>query len=1112
MEQNRNSPTASRPSLLRRIVKWLFLLFLAAFFLCVGLLVFIRLAMDGNLLARLMVPRLEMALHKKISLNSMSLSWLSLGTAKISVSKLEVRDHSGNLLLLRVPEAVCEIDALSALVGTPKINRIAISDPEALLPPLSILRREAEVPRIAGRRPWFVSPVVRNFVLSGGRIYSPAADLKDPSKKPIISNIEMALSGASLDGLESFSVKGTAPGTDGSVQIDGQLTSMPFSGEGWRGRLRIRIERFPVSPFRLPASYLNFDFPFLEGLLDLDATIKGASKHFHARGNLAFSDVAIAPGDAFFRNARMDKGWIRFTADRQDENFRLDLLEVGLPGIKFGAEIKINNFSSRDRQVEISLKNGDVDFKRFFPLLPLKLMKNEDRERLTEAGLNGHILIMGASWMGKPFEVFHEKKGLGRLFVDAYLDQVSGFIPGAALPVKNATGRVRLSANEMIFKGISVTIGSSPIVINGWLSDLQTAPKADLFLSVNGHAQDFKPVFENRVVAGLLQSWVGSIADAQGGLSVTMDVKGLLKKPSMKGRVALEDFQCRFSRFPLAMRKINGALRFRGSAVTFNGLKGILGDTSGEISGSLSAHHVDITGDLRVAPADLKKLNVLSPEINISGPAPVSLTLKGRHPSLNFSARVNLKNNSLRIGSVIKKSRGVPLELDASGFSDSEATTVDQAYLILKGSRISAKGKIAKDGKTVFYVNLPPKGVSTNALMPFASPILDLQPGGRIEGDAVIKIGADKSAHLQLDSSLIINHVSSRIAGFHKRWDGVTGNLRIRGRSLNAVLERAKIGSSEISGTVSIMDFDNPKVEIVLESPFLDTTDFTAPPGYVSKVTWGEWIRSNPAIKFLARSRGGANIKIAKGKTATRTFSNFQAVFEGAQGLVKAPKWQLVYADGTLRGTALFDIRGHTRTPLSLEIQGDNLRMERMLTSDPDRVRLEGEVTTEGRMEWRTSARRENDGVYKTGKIEVRVQHGILTQQFDIPSKISAALNFGSLVRGRLPDFFAQGLPFRRLTWTMEAFDNKWKIKDLKLSSDSASIDGFGMYFDDQDRIDLKLDVSPLVGLDTIVSGILGNMLVRNGKTLSFPFRVRGLSNSLDVRLEPFEPLRSAEH
>jgi hypothetical protein len=1067
--------------------------------------------MDGNLLAKLLIPQLEIALDKKISLQSTALSWLSFGTAKISVKNLEMRDRSGGALLLVIPEAFCEMDMISAIRGAPKINRIEVANPETLLPALPIFRKEAEAPR--KHRPHFIRPVIHNFVLHGGRIFS-AADLQSPSKKNVASNIEVLCKEATLYSVESFSVKAATPGNerDGSIRVDGHLTSMPAFGEDWRGDLRLIIEGFPVSPFRIPAAYFNIDFPFLEGELNTDVSIKGESKNFQARGELTFSNVAVAPGHPFFRDTRMDKGWIKFTADRKDENLGLDLVEVGLPGIKFGAEITIRKFQSRDPQVEISFRNADVDLKKFFPLLPFKIMQKEDRERLIEAGLNGHILITGAKWIGKPVDIFHGKIGTGKLFMDAYLDKVSGFVPGVRLPVKNATGRVRLSSNEMIFKGISLTVGNSPIVLNGWISELQTSPKTDLFLSMKAQAQDFKPLFENTAVAGYFQSWVGSVSDAHGGISVTMDVKGLLKSPIMKGRVDLEEFQCRFSQFPLPIRKMTGSLRFRGSGVSFNGLKGTLGDSSGEISGSLSPENLDITADLHVSPADLKKLNILHSEINISGTAPVSLSLKGRGPSVNFSARADLKGNGVRIGSVIKKNPGVPLELDASGVSDLEGTTMDQAYLILEGTRISAKGKIAKDGKMTFNVNLPPKGIPTNALIHLSDPSLELQPGGRIEGDVMVRIWDEKIPDLQIESNLLLNHVSLRIPGFHKRMEGTTGNLRIRGRSLNAVVDRAKIGSTELSGTVVITDFDNPKVEIVLESPFVDTTDFTAPLGYVSNVTWGEWIRANSAVRFLARSRGGANIKIAKGKTPSRAFSNFHAYFEGSNGLVKVPKWQMTFADGVLRGTAIFDIRASTRVPLSLDIRGDDLRMERILTSDPDRVRIEGEVAAEGHMEWKTSTKRENKGIYKMGKIEVQVQHGILTQQFDIPSKISAALNFGSLVRGRFPDIFARGLPFRRLTWAMEAFDSKWKITDLKLHADSTNIDGFGMYFDDQDRVDLKLDVSPLVGLDTIVSGILGNSLIKNGKTLTFPFRVRGLSNSLDVRLEPFETVRSAEH
>ena len=54
------------------------------------------------------------------------------------------------------------------------------------------------------------------------------------------------------------------------------------------------------------------------------------------------------------------------------------------------------------------------------------------------------------------------------------------------------------------------------------------------------------------------------------------------------------------------------------------------------------------------------------------------------------------------------------------------------------------------------------------------------------------------------------------------------------------------------------------------------------------------------------------------------------------------------------------------------------------------------------------------------------------------------------------------------------------------------------MYFSGQDRMDFKVDVSPLVGIDTIVSGLFGN----DGKTLTATVRVRGSPESPEVRME----------
>ena len=89
----------------------------------------------------------------------------------------------------------------------------------------------------------------------------------------------------------------------------------------------------------------------------------------------------------------------------------------------------------------------------------------------------------------------------------------------------------------------------------------------------------------------------------------------------------------------------------------------------------------------------------------------------------------------------------------------------------------------------------------------------------------------------------------------------------------------------------------------------------------------------------------------------------------------------------------------------------------------------------------------------------------------------------------------------------MEVFDAKWKVKNLKLESDAAYIEAVGMYFSDQERVDFTVAVSPLVGIDTIFSGLFGNLITRDGKTLTTTFSVRGLSTSPDVRLEPLESI-----
>lgn len=1101
-ERTQVPPTGSSTG--RRLFKFLLLILTCALMLVVGVFLGVRFLVDGQSAAEFLIPRLESVLDKKISCSAAELNWISLDTCEISIEDLQVREESGNQVLFHVPRLVVAASLGPLIQGTLRVERAEFHRPvlvvgsgddsgSSLVPPISAL---------VGRLP--VYPVVENLMVLDGTIMASSGRTARGEPTALFSALRIALTRGTLNGAEAFTLSAAIPGGEkpGSIEMAGNVTSTPLAGGTWQGHVQLGLINCPVRSFAEAARLRGTAFPLTAGTANLTCDLSGTETGFSTKGELYLSRTVVDYNPLFMRPVPVDKARVRFTVDRDKENLLASLSEVLLPGISVSLEARVKGLDTADPTLSLSLRKADMDLQRVSPFIPLNLLADEDRRRLAEAGVRGHLILTGGHWHGKTSDISRGLSLNGTLVLDALVDRVSGFLPGFGVPLTDATGQIRLSSDELLFKGISLTVGTSPIVLNGWITNLKSVPKTDLFISMKAQAKDLNPLLQNRIVAAHSEPWLGWMDDPQGGVSVTLDLKGDLRHPNMKGKVDLEDFHCRVRGIPLPLKSLNGSLRFRGTGVTFSDLKGMVGESPLEVKGHVSPEKMDVIADIKVSNGDLKKLGGLPSSFSISGGLPVSVNLKGKTPAIGFSATASLTANAVSIGHYIKKRPGVALEFEASGLKDSTGIVLDEAYLIIEKTRIPLKASAGEDGKGSISINLPPRGIPTGVLSPVLDPILELQSGGRLEGDAVVKI--DNSHAVNVDADILINHVSLRFPGFHKRTEGMTGNIRVRGKTLHWTLERARMGNSLFSGSLTIMDFENPKVDVVLDYSFLDTTDYTAPAGYVATMTWGEWIRTNSVIRFLARSRGTGLLKASRGKTGERAFSDFKAAIEGNNGLLKVTGWQVNFADGLLSGTGLLDIRSNTKTPLSLEFQGDHLRMERLMTSDPQWLRVSGEMVVEGNLDWKLGPNIENRGIYKLGSIEVRMHDGVINR-FDLLSKLFSLVNLGSLVRGRLPDVIGQGLPFHRLTWTMEVFDNKWKVKDMKLLSDAARIDSSGMFFSGQDRIDFRVDISPLVGFDAIFSGLFGNLFTRDGKILTTTFRIRGLYRSPDIRLEPFE-------
>ncbi len=1052
----------------------------------------------------------EARIGKKIKYRDLSIHWSTYRNVQISLLELNIIKPD-NRSVFQAKEIAFDIDIGSLFFHSLKLKKLSIASPTLFLETEQKNDESFSNFEKTLAETFWLKPEISQFELNQGNIINrnKLNSVRSPAKDQLIfSQLDIKFQNLNLSGVDSFEISGRACESTlyGSFEMKGSFSSEnPLDRNQTPRIFSAKFSDCPVKPFLVFVKFFGVNIPISGANFSFAADAKFDS------GKWAFSGVSIVSGGFIQSNqliksrVPIDKIGTRFAGDLTDKLISLDLQEISLPGLVASLKIQVKDRQKANSTLAVTISRAEIDLKRISDFLPLSLFPVSERDHIKKAELKGHVQIVNSFWSN---DLDSFRKGNfqnANMGFDIVLGNVSGFVPGCSSPISEATGFVRLNTTEVLFKGINLSLGNSPVVINGWISNLKTKPTVDLFVSSNAHASDVRDVLAHKPFSQRFEPIFKNILEAQGTAAITMDVKGALSDPSLTGRVRLEEIQFRLDGLSLPIRKLVGDIRFRGARVSISGIRGLVGDSPFEFKGDASQSDWNLSLDFKLGGVDIHKFGVVPNGWNLAGNVPFSINVKGKPTNLVFSGSIDLSPSTIVYEPFLRKMNGTSAKVEFSGIRNREGLSVEEAYLISEAGRISAKAFFKDDGKFLVLVNLPPKGIPTSSLIPFADPVLELQSGGRLEGDFSIR--KEKNQGPNFEANIIFSHVSMRLPRFRKATEGLTGVFQSKSKFINVTIERSRTGSSLIAGNFSIMEGESPRLKFVIESEFMDTTDFTAPPGETGSVTWQEWIQTNPLIRFLAKCKLSGNVHFLKGKTELRSFDDFRSELNGVSGLVKVQKWQMNFADGILRGSADFDIKAQTIIPLKLDFQGENLKFDRIFVSDPQRVKVDGNMSVHGKMQWKLRKSVENHGIYKTGTFDVVLTNGII-YRFEILSKLFSLINLGSLIRGRLPDIIGQGLPYQTITWKMVVFDNKWQFRNLKLLSDAARIDGSGMYFSDQNRIDFKVQVSPLVGLDAIVSGIFGNLITKDGKILTTTFRIRGLYSSPDIRLEPFENLK----
>lgn len=1077
-------------------------------FFCAGAALYVAVLMPEDRLAALLVHGLEAAGGGRYSIASAKAEWMPEGRVRLILNSCTFIDHAENQPLLHIPKASLVIRPTSLLRGIPAVERAVVEDMTAYLSHPADGKDSGSLvqPAENTRGGFMLSPEADNVEIRNARLVVRSNSSGASAAVMVAENVNVKAREVSLEGAGRIEVRGRLPAspTPGEFDAEGEIRTTPWGGSEWSGAGRVEGRRLPADAIAQIARGLGLGFPLSGGFIDARLEVEGASTAFSVKGEIELDRVTPRQGLTLSPDATIPAGLLRFEAERRDGRLAVHLKLARVPGMVVVGRAETPTPLGPRGVFSATVARAEFDLAKIFPLIPVALIRSEDRKRLSGAGLRGKVKVNYGAYYGNLEDLFHGDFSRGRFAVDAYMDGVSGFVPGFRMPVRQASGRVRLDEHTARFEKVRLTLGASPILVSGQVTNLGAGePLADLSVQLRARAEDLQPLLAARPVARRLPHQIRAIKEPRGRLETNLHLTGKLSYPTVKGKLAVEDFSCRVEGFSPAISEVNGLLTFSKNRLTISGVTGRIGKSVAQAEGFYSPARISVDIESEIRAADLRSLLEIPKSVRIEGAVPVRLSLEGTPDEPRFSTKIDLKKVALEIGWYVRKRAGSAVSIEASGVRTGDEVTLEDAYLVIGGRRIAVKGRGREDGRMKLTINLPPQGIQTEDLIPIMRPEVDLKPGGRFEGDAVIAAGPGWFVKPSIEANLGVNHVSSRIFGFHKPVDGLTGRIRWRGKNFSAVIDRARIGSSLLSGSISAVGWEAPTVDITLDFSFLDNVDFSPPPEYKSSVTWGEWINTNWAVRFLGRAKGVGALTVDKGKTSCRAFSHFSARFEGAGGLIEAPDWQMELAGGALRGSAKFDIREDTEAPVSIEFQGDRLRSERLLC-DRSVVNVEGSAFIGGHMQWHTTQKRENDGVYKTGSMEVRLHDGVV-HRFEVLSKIFSLLNLGSLVSGRVPDIAAKGLPFERVGWKMEIIDNKWKVNPLRFFSDAARIDAKGMYFAGQGRMDFAVQVAPLVGIDKIFYGLFGDLIARDGKTLTTTFRVRGLVHSPDIRLEPLE-------
>ncbi|MEE9543625.1 MAG: AsmA-like C-terminal domain-containing protein, partial [Thermodesulfobacteriota bacterium] len=837
----------------------------------------------------------------------------------------------------------------------------------------------------------------------------------------------------------------------------------------------------------------------LKGALsgDLDFAF---NKKATIKGQISYSEVSID-----LPKYRLDTINSEFGSGDLDVTYSKETLQIAVNN----AELSMDGFNvfgsfnlggpKNERSVKLNIYTSPGDYMAIRRLVPYKLFKKKLRNRFEAFEVWGGKVEVESFKIEGPLK---ELKGKGLLRDDKTFSLVLG-LQGINFkyPKFNDTfseiyGRVGIRGPKITMEKLNGLYGKAKIDnLDGEVSGLTKRVTYKINLLTSLELSESLPEIK-RLTRGKLDKLSGS-----GPAKITLHLSGGGGTSlSYSGKVDFLGTTLSHSSIPIErFSSTKGIVGFENGLIIFNNVHALSGGSELFINGTVEnlstlvpAYNLSLEGAIEsIGLNSLLKDKLVKP-IEYKYLLFYDVKVKGNKKELDIESTLDLSHIEIENIKGIRKAKGFPVLVKVTAKTKGAETTINRAILNIGTSAMELKGKVSF--KPLSYSIEIPKSVLKAKDIDNISTLFIDDEWASGEIDFFLKAQRKKGTKKTLiNGKANLRDCYLRSTLLKKQLEEVNLKAVFNGNNATITIDKMKIGASELTGRISLLDIKNQVVDFEMHSDYMESSDFILRESEPGK-------RKKKKKKSKVTGKGRINIK--KGLLGANPFKAFNSTVVIDKDYLRMEPLIFSMSDGLISGNALYMKDPENETLFKTKLDIRSLNIETLVKGLGAKKKfISGKLNADLDLSGRRGVKIKNG---LNGSISLASENGRLWK-FPVITKIFSLVNIISI-----SDLFDDGLRYNKITGTFNVTDGIFITEDLYFDSNSLRMSAYGKIDYAKDSIDATLGFHPFVTIDKIINVIpLAGWIIsgKNQSTITMYYEIDGPLKNPDVMAVPVKSL-----